>query len=516
MINYEILTARFFTETVQDVTGQDLPYYGVLSRGKNDVECFADALGDVWTSLGPSVVKFEAYANLFKKYCAAKNELIKSLPSYAWDHNHAHWYETRMSRNQRLRKDAPHPLLGVRSGEAQGEYRWRNYIKPAELPWLTGHKIQGQLLFPGSGFAVLAIEAAQALATPGEIRMIELLSFSIHRALGFSDEESGVETMFILANVQKTSDSLSYITADFVCNACLNKDTGDFTSMASGKLVLHLGNPSNSALPDRPKAAYEMKDTDVDDFYKDLAGIGYNYADMFMGISKLQRTADACSGTIFSQDTSGNQCDFKFHPAPFDVGFQAAFAALGAPGDGRLWTLQIPTNIERIRFNPHACRAGGGVNIKLPFDAAITDSESYEIVSDIEIYEETGRHCIIQVEGLHVSPLTAATTATDRPMFAETIFDIADPDVQLVKVEQAQADARALLGLFPERCMLFYLKQVHETITPKQREECDEHRISVLNWAVYLVEITSKGQHPHLKREWLEDTYEGLKPQMDE
>ena len=64
--------------------------------------------------------------------------------------------------------------------------------------------------------------------------------------------------------------------------------------------------------------------------------------------------------------------------------------------------------------------------------------------------------------------------------------------------------------------MLFYLKQVHETITPKQREECDEHRISILNWAAYLVEITSKGQHPHLKREWLEDTYLSLKPQMDE
>lgn len=505
-----------YTETIQDVLNQDLPYHGVLTRGKNDIECFADTLGNVWTCLGPSIVDLETYTRLFDKKTTSKTRLLKTLPSYVWDHSRTHWYETRMSRTQRLRKNKPHPLLGARtSEEIEGEYRWRNYIKPAELPWLSGHKIQGQLLFPGSGFAVLALEAASSLACDDEVRITELRDFRIHRALGFSDEDFGVETLFVLTNVEDIKSKDRYITADFVVNACLNRDTGGFTCMASGKIVLHLGEPSLVALPDRPEQAYEMRHVEIGDFYKDLAGIGYNYSDMFMGIRQLRRVANACTGTIYSQGSPGYEREFKFHPAPFDVGFQAAFAAYGAPGDGRLWTLQIPTHIERIRYNPHACRTGG-VNTEIPFNAVTTNSESYEIVGDIELYEENGEHCILQIEGLHVSPLSAATHATDRPMFAEMTFDFDEPDALRVEAKRADSDSRALLGLFPERCMLLYLKQVHDQITLEEREKCDEHRLSILDWAGYLVKITGTGQHPHLMKEWLNDTIDSLKVEMEE
>lgn len=43
-------------ETIQEITGNSIPYFGTLSREKHDVESFSDALGSGWTSLGASAV----------------------------------------------------------------------------------------------------------------------------------------------------------------------------------------------------------------------------------------------------------------------------------------------------------------------------------------------------------------------------------------------------------------------------------------------------------------------------
>lgn len=501
-------------QIIQEVLDQDLPYIGTLCRGRNDIESLAETLGSVWCHVGAKSVHLAAFARFFKIEDVTAPRLIKALPSYAWDHSRTHWYETRMSRTQRLRREAPHALLGVRTpDETDSELRWRNYIKPAELPWLAGHKIQGQLLFPGSGFAVLAIEAAYYLTQEREIKLIEISQFSIHRALSFANEDAGVETMFVFSSISKTSDT---ITAEFVVSACLNSATGAFTSMASGTLQVQLGVASVTTLPSRSAPIVGLRHVETEEFYTDLARIGYSYSNMFKGITSLKRAANVCRGTILSRGEQDGKTDLKLHPAPFDIGFQTAFAALGAPGDGRLWTLQIPTHIDTIRFNPHAGKPGGGLNSEIPFDAFIVDSASYEIVSDVELYDETGTNCLLQIEGLHVSPLSAATAQTDRAMFAEMEVGRDTPDALAIAAARVEADPRALAGLFPERCMLYYLKQVHETITPEQRQSCDEHRISILNWASHLVDVTSSGKHPHLRSDWLNDTMEELRPQMNE
>ncbi|GIZ41082.1 hypothetical protein CKM354_000439800 [Cercospora kikuchii] len=501
-------------QTIQDTLGQDIPYTGVLSRGKNDVESFANALGQIWAHLGPSTVDMTAFTRMCQPQIPENLPLLKGLPSYTWDHSRAHWYESRMSKTQRLRKEPPHALLGVRtSDEGKGEMRWRNYIKPAEMPWLAGHKIQGQILFPGSGFAVLALESALSLVEKNRISLIEITDFTISRALSFPSEDASVETLFTLADIKEGSVTT---TASFTLNACLNAESGAFSSIASGKLVLHMGDAGKYVLPEKPETTPGLRNVETEEFYKDLARIGYNYDEMFKGIVQLQRMANACSGTIVSAGATNYRTEMMLHPAPFDIAFQASFAALGAPGDGRLWTLHIPTHIDRISFNPHAGQAGGSINVELPFNAVInTGSTPNDIVSDIDLYDANG-HGILQVEGLHVSPISTPTAASDRPMFAEMQFSHAEPDVRRVEATRASADPRALQGTFPERCMFFYLKQAFDATTPEQRSACDEHRISILNWAAHLVDSTSRGLHPHLKPEWCEDTFESLKPHMDE
>src|SRR5437667_10180785 len=89
------------TQIFKDISGQNIPYTGLLSRGKNDVEAFADGLGYLWTYLGESTVNLEAYDMLVSG--CARPKLLKNLPAYQWDHGRVFWQESRLSKSFRTR-----------------------------------------------------------------------------------------------------------------------------------------------------------------------------------------------------------------------------------------------------------------------------------------------------------------------------------------------------------------------------------------------------------------------------
>ncbi|KAK7978478.1 hypothetical protein PG988_005968 [Apiospora saccharicola] len=63
-----------------------------------------------------------------------------------------------------MRKGAPHPLLGELSPDsAPHSLEWRNLFRPSEMPWLDGHRVQGQIVFPAAGIPAAAFEAARHL-----------------------------------------------------------------------------------------------------------------------------------------------------------------------------------------------------------------------------------------------------------------------------------------------------------------------------------------------------------------
>lgn len=312
--------------TIEEVVGFSVPYFGTLSRGANDSIALTSAIGSIWTVLGASAVDFRGSHRCFAK--EASFEISKALPTYSWDHEKVVWGESRVSKMHRLRTETKHELLGVRmSDEVEGELRWRNYLKPKEMPWITGHKIQGQMVFPAAGFATMAFEAARNLAPFETTRLMELQKFSIHKGLSFFDENTSVEIIYILSNILKQEDA---ITADFSCNACLNKDAGGFSSMASGKVSLALGEPSKRALPERPHWPNNFVDTNVEYFYEELDNLGYGYEGMFQGVTELHRTDSGSKGVLnIAQDPESAVNDWIIHPATLDVAFQAVFAAVG-------------------------------------------------------------------------------------------------------------------------------------------------------------------------------------------
>jgi hybrid polyketide synthase/nonribosomal peptide synthetase ACE1 len=307
--------------TIEEKLGRAVPYTGLLSRNTNDLECFADAVGSVWANISTPIIDFQKVDAICALSPADSPQLQKFAPNYSWDHDRKFWMEARQSSALRLRPESHHELLGVRVDSVDGAYRWRNFIKPSELPWAKGHQVQSQLIFPGAGFSVMASEAGRALVRDEQITLIELTDIEIMRAMTFQDENGSVETQCNLTNI--CSDGTSF-SADFTCDICLSKDVG-LVAASRCKVKLHLGPPSNDALPDRVSSGLPMSEVDINYFYSTLWDLGYNYTGMFKSVTSLRRTTDSATGIIHVDGEDDYSTDVIFHPGPLDVAFQAIF-----------------------------------------------------------------------------------------------------------------------------------------------------------------------------------------------
>ncbi|KAI1371141.1 putative polyketide synthase [Hypoxylon crocopeplum] len=498
------------SQVLEEVTGTAVPYAGVLARGANDVEAFSEALGAVWANIGASAVKIGDTDNMFAEL-NDKPLLLRTAPGYAWDHGQAYWAESRISKAMRFRQQSQHELLGVRLDSGENMLRWRNFIKPGELPWLRGHQIQGQTIFPGAGFASMAIEASKILAGDhgDSISTIELQNLTIQRAVGFMDETIGVESIVTLSNLHR-DDQARLITCNFICETCPTKDANPITT-STAKIILRLGYESVDTLPPRNKQNKKMTEVDREIFYKSLAKLGYNYSDMFEGITSLERATEVASGVIQIEGAKGYETDLTVHPAPLDVAFQGMFGAIGAPGDGQLWTLMVPTVIRSIRINPYLSGKTSCLSVELPFDASVTiDPSSHEVAGDVDVFDSEG-NAVILIEGLHVTPVTQVTSKDDTQKMTETVWGPEQPDATRGFSEFWKTVPNHLEDAhFLERTCFFYMKRLNDAITTEEREELEWHPKKYLSWVASVIEEVSAGTHSTIKKEWLNDTPEQM------
>ncbi|THC94049.1 hypothetical protein EYZ11_006458 [Aspergillus tanneri] len=496
--------------TIQEAHGTDIPYSGVLSRGYNDLQAFASALGFIWTHLGPNVTDL----SVFDKACHEQRlpSPLKGLPSYAWDHERQFWSESRASRINRTRTTPTHELLGVKlTDDREGEHTWRNYLKLAELPWLRGHQIQEQVLFPAAGYVVSGLEALRTLVPADEdARLFEAHEAVIHHALSIPDDASGVEIMIKLARVHTTQlDDSKTITAEFSFSACLNKETGTFTVMATGIVQAALGEPSLATLPQRPPPVANMTDLDVDYFYSSLWDLGYNYRDMFKGITSLHRTTDAACGTLQISGETNPPSTCLFHPSTLDVSFQTLFAAIGVPG--RLWSLHVPLKLGRLRINPFACPDHAALGVNLSFDANLREfSISNGMYGDVDIYDQSG-YPVLQLEGMHITPVSPASSQDDQEIFARTVWGGLEPDADEGFITPIPHDEVSAHSALLDLVALRYLKMLTKSVDIQAlSDRWNEHQKNMWVWMKEVEERIALGQHPTCRPECLEPSEERI------
>jgi hybrid polyketide synthase/nonribosomal peptide synthetase ACE1 len=74
-----------------------------------------------------------------------------------------------------------HPLLGRRCHDRETAQciQWRNVLHQKEIPWLTGHRVQGQAVYPAAAYVAMAVENITTLASNTDLGLIEIRDFQI-------------------------------------------------------------------------------------------------------------------------------------------------------------------------------------------------------------------------------------------------------------------------------------------------------------------------------------------------
>ncbi|KAL2015562.1 hypothetical protein VTK56DRAFT_5221 [Thermocarpiscus australiensis] len=495
--------------------GLEIPYSGTLARGESDLVAFSDCLGSVWMHLGAPAVNFDGIHALLP---SERPTLLKNLPTYGWDHDKPYWYESRKSKQYRTRSQPSHVLLGSRVDDGSGqELRWRNFLSIQQVPWLEGHKIQGQVVFPAAGYISMVLEAAQVMAAGAggaeeqqRVEVLEVRDLDISHAIVFPDEKTGIETTTTLSGITVSAGNGggATITASFAISAHLSRDATHLTQVADGTVRVVMSSESESLhavslAPRNPTPAHLIA-LDVDRFYSSLDAIGYGYTREFRTCSDMRRRHGFCTGYI----EAPNNDELLVHPGVLDQAFQALFGAYSWPGDGRFWTLFLPRRVRKVTVDPARCRSSSSSR-RLAFDAWLDDeSPPTEMRGEVvfSAADDDNNTAVLTMEGASMVSVNQTTARDDRRMFFESVWGVASPDGELAAAGERATKEEWETAEACERVAHYYWRRLAETLTPAEREACAGHHKHLLAAIEhYLTGRPMDGVQSYLRPEWRDD-----------
>lgn len=237
--------------------------------------------------------------------------------------------------------------------------RWHSRLRLTDVPWLGGHKVEGQIIYPAAAYLVMAIEAAKAIDEGKKVRIVELLDVDIQSAMQLGgehdedgDDEQGVETLFTMKR-RDTGNMDAENTTIFAEWACFTPSAGVETNSwkcnARGKLRVDFTPDVNTGLPARNFPSVSLARVDIENFHSSLAGIGLQYTGTFKDRATLERKSGLETGTAVQMQRPPDFSPDMMPPALLDSESRLLFAAYCWPNDGSLHGPFVPTHLGSIR-----------------------------------------------------------------------------------------------------------------------------------------------------------------------
>jgi polyketide synthase 12 len=225
---------------------------------------------------------------------------------------------------------ADHPLLGAMVELAGGHGRlFTGRLSLDTHPWLADHAVRGEILFPGTAIAELALYAGGEVGCSRleEIVLQVPLVLDEHGAVEIQvtvgePEASGDRRVGVHARVQGTvSDDFSS-DGSWTCHA-----TGVLTpreAVLDGDGTRRVQELTLDAWP--PKDAQEL---DVNGLYDHLLECGYEYGPVFRGLrAAWRRGNELFVEVVLSQQQRALGARFGMHPALMDAALHALLPEL--------------------------------------------------------------------------------------------------------------------------------------------------------------------------------------------
>jgi emericellamide synthase (highly reducing iterative type I polyketide synthase) len=340
--------------------------------------------------------------------------LLVDLPPYPFDHERTFWHETRVSKDYRHRQHPSHELLGTPSPDMNRlEPRWRRLLSLKDSPWLRGHVVQGQIVFPAAGFLTMATQAVRQHMemTNPTVRVESILfrNISICKALVLSEDGPDVDISLSLRPEARTARESSNIWNEFRIFSVTpdNKWTEHCRGLVHAETCKVDANDVISNLEDLSRIDTECpQNISHQKAYHRSRACGLDWQHPFDNISKFRTSQSACVSTVRNPITDANLGGMVdvLHPATLDscLFHGTCMNLILEKGIG---SAVVPTFIKQLRiFNQPLMSTSELVSTSticqeaLTFDVVIQDTAS------------AGPNIIVEAQGVHLLKLPGDVT----------------------------------------------------------------------------------------------------------
>ena len=369
-----------------------------LRRDRSDLDTMAAALGELHV----------AGATIAWETVVGPGDLVR-LPPYPWQRSR-HWAESEHAEDHRkglaatsmLRLDSQrHPLLGSKLDLPAPT--WLHTLRLSESTYIKDHKVQGTVVFPGTGYLEMALqtlahEDAPAGAEPSPGEYLLLSDVEIGRALYLGDNACArLETA-------RSGDR-------WAIHGCTGDD-GIWIRHASGRCRREAFDGSPEDLDLDAVKAWCTNAMPADYGYRLFRDVGLEYGPDFRAIEELwygpqQALARLVLPATLASPAAGGP-GFLFHPAMLDACLHTLFGALNLNGEDsdRRGNVFLPVSVRQLRVYGRPTRT-------LWSHARLHARASQHFEADVRIYDDNHK-LVAEVLDLRCQALEHPSTVAKK------------------------------------------------------------------------------------------------------
>ncbi|KAJ2999377.1 hypothetical protein NUW58_g15 [Xylaria curta] len=287
------------------------------------------------------------------------------IAPYPWDYSSGLlWNEPRPSIELRNRKHLRHELLGtLQPAGSSIDWMWRNILQLNEVPWLSEHMVESQVVFPAVAYIAMAMEAvsqARGLKDPytGEYAKqnttFELRNVSFGAALVVQDEKNPrTKDLELHTRLSWRKLSTTSTSADW-CEFEISSWGEDLSVLhCSGKIRTTDPIDQNDTTVVSDTAGFETQG--MERWYNKLTDEGIIFGPNFQALTSLStdstRVRRDATATTKLRRTVGKDTDTEYpiHPVVIDAVMQCGVMG-GTGGNVDILKVHLPIFLSECRI----------------------------------------------------------------------------------------------------------------------------------------------------------------------
>nr|XP_036579356.1 polyketide synthase [Colletotrichum truncatum]KAF6786903.1 polyketide synthase [Colletotrichum truncatum] len=339
--------------------GRALPYVGSLKRDEDNRMSLLNLAGNLFclnTKINLAAVNATDDNDTEAQQTLIHGVTAKDLPPYQYTYGPISYFESRLSKEFRLRKVPRHDLTGSKlAGSAKLRPQFRNILRLKDLPWLGEHRLLPDAVFPAAGYMCMAMVAASqvydefpnALSVSG----YSLRNVDIKTALKIPEDQYGIEIMLSL-ELTDTETAKKPAWATFSVSS-VARDSDQWTEHCTGQVMVDV---SNDCLHDKMRVSdtEESRAVNTQAWYKKFASIGLGYGTAFQALSNIRADPmeNLASARLNLKTTSGTikggESGYPIHPASLDSVIQLGLLASHGGQTERLSSAFVPVHLSQL------------------------------------------------------------------------------------------------------------------------------------------------------------------------